>query len=200
LRSVLLIVAGLAFAAQAPALEKCVGADGKVTYSDRGCGTGAKKASIASGSGASLAGAQMEYYDVAAPGGHMGRADWRLSYQLTTRTVPGGCAVASVNTKLELKVRLPRWTPAQGAPAELQQKWARYIAALEVHEAGHLQTGRDFEANFRRTASGMTAADCGSLGTALRSQFDSMLKQANTRDLDYDAQTRHGATQGAYFQ
>ncbi|MBV8032515.1 MAG: DUF922 domain-containing protein, partial [Betaproteobacteria bacterium] len=54
--------------------------------------------------------------------------------------------------------------------------------------------------NFRRAASAMTAGDCGSLGSALRAQFDSMLKQANARDVDYDAQTNHGATQGAFFR
>ena len=194
--SALALAAALLLSRGADALEKCVGHDGKVTYSDHGCASGAQKKSLG---GASLDGAQMEYYDVQAPGGHMGRTDWNLSYRYTTRSIAGGCGVDSVTTKLELKVRMPRWNGAAGSP-DLASRWSRYLSALEVHEAGHVQNARDFESNFRRAASAMTAGDCGSLGSALRAQFDSMLKQANARDVDYDAQTNHGATQGAFFR
>jgi predicted secreted Zn-dependent protease len=180
------------------ALEKCVGPDGKVSYSDRPCPGGEKRTSV--GADASLTGAQMEYYDVSAPGGHTARADWYLSYTYRTHTASSGCAVESVSTKLDLKVRMPRWTPPSNASAELVRRWDRYLDALRVHEAGHLQTGRDFESNFRRSASGMSAGDCGALGSAVRARFDSLLEQARQRDRDYDAQTRHGATQGAYYQ
>jgi predicted secreted Zn-dependent protease len=198
LRSPLFLLLAVFLHGQALALEKCVGPDGKISYSDRPCAAGAKGRKVEGG--ASLEGAQIEYYDVGSPGGHMGRADWHVSYQFTTRPAPGGCAVASVTTKLALKVRLPRWTPAQDASADLQARWARYMAALEVHEAGHLQNGRDFEGNFKRVASGMSGMDCGALDAAVRAQFDSMSKQAAARDRDYDTQTQHGATQGAFFR
>ena len=182
----------------AGALEKCVGADGKVTYSDHGCASGAKRSAV-SGS-ASDEGVQWVYYDVPTPGGHIGHTDWRLSYAYHSRSAPGRCAVDSLTTKLELKVRMPRWTPGAGASGDLQSRWGRYVAALRTHELGHVQTGRDLESRFRRAAAGLSAPDCGSLDASLRSTFATLLKQANQRDLDYDAQTRHGATQGAYYQ
>jgi predicted secreted Zn-dependent protease len=71
---------------------------------------------------------------------------------------------------------------------------------LQVHEAGHLQAGRDFESNFKRALLGMApAANCGALDQAIRARFDQMRQQANQRDRDYDAQTNGGATQGARF-
>jgi predicted secreted Zn-dependent protease len=186
-------------ATPALALEKCVGADGKVYYSDRACPAGAKRTTV--GGDSSMTGAQIEYYDVQAPGGHQGTASWNMSYTYRTRTAPGsGCAVDSVATKLDLKVRLPRWSPPAGASPDLSTRWERYMDALRVHENGHLQTGRDLESNFKRAASGIVTADCGALGTALRASFDSLLRQANQRDKDYDAQTGHGATQGAVFK
>jgi hypothetical protein len=197
LRSLLLLLA-LAFPGAVFALEKCVGADGKVTYSDRGCAAGVKRSSV--GGDASLTDATMEYYDVASPGGHTAYTSWNLSYRYTNRSVPGGCKVDTVTTRLDLKVRMPRWTPAAGTSADLDARWGRYISALQVHEAGHVQTGRDFDSNFKRAAMGLSAADCGALDSALRAQFNSFLKQANARDKDYDAQTQHGATQGAYFK
>ena len=193
-------------------MEKCVGADGKVTYSDSGCAAGAKANSM--GGSPSLADAQFEYYDVEgrdagsllasanarSGGGFHGAGSWYLSYQFRARSVPGGCGVGDLTTKLDLKVRLPRWSPPPDAAPGLVAGWQRYLSALSVHEAGHLQTGRDFETAFKRAAAGVTAADCGSVGAALRARFDSLLEQARQRDRDYDAQTNHGATQGAVFR
>ncbi len=180
----------------AKALQKCIGADGRVTYSDRGCASGDRQKNLG---GASLDGVTLEYYDVSAPGGHQGHTDWYLSYQFRTHPVPGGCGVESVTTKLDLKVRLPRWRGAQPS-ADFDARWTRYLSALEVHEAGHVQTGRDFESNFRKAALATSAPDCGALGGAVRSRFAAMLKQAQARDVEYDAETGHGATQGAVFR
>ena len=186
-------------ASPALALEKCVGADGKVHYSDRACTSGATRKTL--GGDSSMGGAQIEYYDVQAPGGHLGHATWYVSYTYRSRSAPGGgCAVESVATKLDLKVRLPRWSQPAGASSELTARWDRYMDALQVHENGHLQTGRDLESNFKRTASGISASDCSALDGALRASFDSLLRQATQRDKDYDAQTGHGATQGAVFR
>ena len=180
------------------ALDKCTGADGKVTYSDHGCAGPAKRSSV--GVDTSLGDAQVDYYVVSSPSGQVAHAQWYLSYTYRQRSVPGGsCAIESVSTKLDLKVRMPRWTPPPGASQDLVRRWERYLDALRVHEAGHLQVGRDFESNFKRAAVAMSTADCGALASALRARFDSLLEQSRQRDLDYDAQTRHGATQGAVF-
>jgi predicted secreted Zn-dependent protease len=198
LRSFWVFPAAILLSGNAAALEKCVGGDGKVTYSDHGCAAGAKRSAVAGAP--SDDGVQWVYYDVPSPGGHQGHTDWYLAYTFRPRSTAGGCAVDSVTTKLDLKVRMPRWTPGAAASADLQSRWGRYVSALRTHELGHVQNGRDFESAFRRTAAAASAPDCGALDAALRSTFDTMLKQANRRDVDYDAQTRHGATQGAYYQ
>jgi len=196
---VLLATVLLAAPASTFALDKCVGADGKVTYSDHGCVTGAKRSGLEGGG--SLADAQIEYYDVSAPGGYTANTTWHLSYEYRPRSQPGGaCEVDTVTTKLDLKVSMPRWAPTAGASPDLSARWSRYISALQVHEAGHLQTGRDFESGFKRAALAARAANCGELNSALRTLFDSLLDQARARDRDYDARTGHGATQGAVFK
>jgi predicted secreted Zn-dependent protease len=149
---------------------------------------------------ASFPGAQVEYYDVPAPGGHTAHANWYLSYTYRTRSVPGSCAVESVSTKLDLKVRMPRWNAPPNAAADLVGRWQRYLDGLRVHEDGHLQVGRDFESNFKRAALNMSAPDCGALDSLVQERFDALLEQSHRRDRGYDESTRHGATQGAYFQ
>ncbi len=182
----------------AAALDKCIGADGKVTYSDHGCAGAAKRSTI--GVDTSLEGVQIEYYDVAAPSAQIGHAVWFLSYTYRARSLAdGGCAVGTLDTKLDLKVTLPRWTAGLSASQDAMSRWQRFIDGLRVHEAGHVQTGRDLESNFRRAAVAMKVQNCGALDAALRARFESLLEQSRQRDLDYDRDTRHGATQGAVF-
>ena len=182
---------------QCLALEKCVGADGKVTYSDKPCAAGAKRSSV--GPDVSAADVRFEYYDVSAPGGHMGRTDWHLSYKYTRRAMPTGCQVASLDTQLDLKIRMPRWTPTSGAAPDQISRWQRYQSALLGHEYGHVQNARNTEASFRRAALAARTADCGSLDATVRSLFETSIQQGNAADRAYDDQTRHGATQGASF-
>ena len=193
-----LALAFLLAAQPALALEKCVGADGKVTYSDKACAAGAKRTTV--GPDVSAADVRFEYYDVGTPGGHMGRTDWRLSYKYTRRATPGGgCQVGSLETVLDLKIRMPRWTPPAGAAPDQVSRWQRYSGALLGHEYGHVQNARNTETGFKRAALAAMAADCGSLDASLRSLFDNAIQQGNAADRAYDDQTRHGATQGAVF-
>jgi predicted secreted Zn-dependent protease len=150
---------------------------------------------------APLGDAQVEYYDVSVPGGHRGLAQWHLTYTYQPRVAGGGrCVVGSLSTRLELKVTLPRWTPPAGATDERVQRWERYLTALRLHEAGHLQNGREFESGFRQAALAMGSVECRALGAAVQARFDELLEQARVRDREYDLRTRHGATQGAYYQ
>jgi predicted secreted Zn-dependent protease len=198
LRSVFLFLIATMAWGPALALEKCVGADGKISYSDRACPAGVKRSSV--GGAAPPANLTMVYYDVAAPGGHTGHTDWFLSYQYTSRSAGGACQVDRLSTKLEVKIRMPRWNPPAGADPALVGRWDRYASALLGHEYGHANTGSDFERNFSRAAATVAVQNCGELDRALRAQFDSLLKQANAQDIAYDAQTGHGATQGAVFR
>ena len=188
----------MAFSGNAFPLEKCIGPDGRVTYSDRGCAAGAKKTTVGGGS---FGEAAIEYYDVGAPGGHAAHSTWYVTYRYRPRSVPGGgCTVQSVDTKLSLKVRMPRWNAPANADPKLLEHWNRYLGALEVHENGHLQHGRDLAGNFKRAALATRARDCGDLERSLRQRFDAMVKDAAALDVQYDAQTNHGATQGAVFR
>ena len=70
MRNVAIVLAGALLSGEAAALEKCVGADGRITYSDKPCATGAKRTAMAGAPASSAVPIEMEYYDVPAPGGH----------------------------------------------------------------------------------------------------------------------------------
>jgi predicted secreted Zn-dependent protease len=197
----------------AAALQKCVGPDGKVSYSDRNCPAGTKKTTVAAEPRGPLSDAEVHYYDVegrelpalrlsviSRGHGHPGYATWYLSYEFKTKPVAGGCAVDDLVTKLDLKVVMPQWKKPVNAAPGLETHWARFLAALKVHEDGHLQIGRDFEANFRRFARTLKAPKCAEIEPVLRARFRVLQEQARKRDEEYDAKTERGAKQGAVLR
>ncbi|MGQ0510078.1 MAG: DUF922 domain-containing protein [Betaproteobacteria bacterium] len=135
-----------------------------------------------------------------ARGAFHGRADWKLSYRYQTRMAAGGCGVSSLTTDLDLQMILPRWSPPAGVKGDLVSRWERYMAALRLHEEGHLDHGRGAEKEFIALATAMTASDCASLDRALRDRFSKLIADYQARDRDYDKRTEHGRTQGAWFR
>jgi predicted secreted Zn-dependent protease len=203
---------------------KCVSPEGKVSYSEHPCAGAAKPQAIsrgatstpAIGAGASALAPPSEtktgYYDVQgsdlrsllaslnARGQHHGRAVWKLGYKFKQRQGAGVCQVESLSTELELVMTLPRWSPPAGAAASLVASWERYVAALRVHEEGHLEHGRGAERDFRAVAASLSAPDCAALDQALRQLYASILSDYQVRDTAYDARTEHGKSQGAWLR
>jgi predicted secreted Zn-dependent protease len=209
----------------AAALEKCVAADGRITYSEQPCATGSKRAPIGRGASSVVntpgaasstytppAEVRFNYYDVqggdyrSVLGSMMSgrqfaaKTDWLLSYQYKPRMDAGACKVESVTTKLELSMTLPRWSPPPGAPGDLIGRWERFMSALRVHEDGHAQDARDLESAAKRALLALSSPNCGALDSAMRARFGQLLEQGRARDRDYDQQTGHGKTQGAVFR
>lgn len=129
-----------------------------------------------------------------------GYTRWYVSWQYRYNRTDGGCAIGSVSTHVKVTMTLPRWSsPSRGDDATRQQ-WARYLSALELHEQGHRRHGIDAGHEVDRAIAAMPpAAHCDALGAAANALGASILKKYNQRDLDYDRDTQHGATQGARF-
>jgi predicted secreted Zn-dependent protease len=121
---------------------------------------------------------------------------WRYRYDKTSR----GCSIASVTTTVKVTMTLPRWTNESSASDALRHQWARYLSALEQHEQGHRRHGIDAAAEIDSTIAAMpVAASCDALGGEANATGLRIVRRYNQRDLDYDRDTQHGATQGARF-
>lgn len=209
-------------------LRKCIGADGRISYSNQPCPAGAKTGSVRAPTGPSVpsaapspgaapgrsSGVTITYYDVEGvehaillralnargPKGFHGYTEWWVSYQYETTVQAGRCAVGKVSTRLEGQVTMPRWVKRAGASAELVARWQRYERALLVHEEGHVDHGRELARVLEAELSRLPAAqDCQALDQAVRLRFDALLRQYQARDREYDLRTSHGKTQGAFF-
>lgn len=123
--------------------------------------------------------------------------NWRYRYR------PGltGCAVTALETDLAVTMHLPRWHPGEDASPVAIREWDRYSVALRVHEDGHADIGAAAAAAIRQELSGLRhASGCAALVKELDDRGKAIIEEHQAREREYDASTRHGATQGARLE
>jgi len=119
------------------------------------------------------------------------RTNWYISWSWPgygTRT----CNLQDVTVTYRITVTFPHWVePANPNPA-LVSRWSAYTQALATHEEGHV----DFVvSHYQAVATAVKNATCLTADAAAQAA----LQPIRQHDLDYDAATNHGATQGATF-
>lgn len=102
------------------------------------------------------------------------------------------CDLTSTEVTYNIGVTMPRWESPQDASPELITKWNNYIQALTEHEKGHV--GFVVE-NYKSVETAIKNATC----DTAESVAQAALLPIRQHDIDYDAETNHGATQGARF-
>jgi predicted secreted Zn-dependent protease len=129
-----------------------------------------------------------------------GYTRWYVSWRYQYKKGEGRCAIASITTHVKVTMTLPRWRNEENASSSVRQQWRRYLSALKQHERGHHRHGIDAANEVDRAIGAMPpAANCDALGANANALGMGILRKYNQLDLDYDRDTRHGATQGARF-
>lgn len=117
--------------------------------------------------------------------------EWRLRWWIP-EDGEGGCLLDQAEVQLDVTVALPRLVNAAAIPGDLRERWQRYLAALEAHEAVHVR-------NAYRTRGAMLRAirqaDCASANEIAAEAMDALRR----RNEDFDRQSRHGEAEGARF-
>lgn len=122
--------------------------------------------------------------------------NWRYRYQKTEQS----CAIASATTDVKVTITMPRLKDEGAAPPALREAFDTYTANLMVHEKGHGKIGIDIARRIEDGIAKLPAEpNCDRMGQVANELGRKLIKEANQQDIDYDAQTRHGATQGARF-
>ena len=122
-----------------------------------------------------------------------------MSWNWRTESLSGGtCSLREVRVVVNAEILLPRWTPPPGVDSSVVAEWKRFIAALETHEAGHkdisARAGREIQDQLR----GMSGP-CSQVSIHANDIARAISDRANVEQKAYDAETRHGLTQGTVF-
>ncbi len=129
---------------------------------------------------------------------HHGQVNWNLQWRYNYSTDRGGCRLTGFAVQRSTTMQLPRWVDVDRASPALRSEWERYSQALRLHEDGHVETGALAAAEIeRRAAAVKRSSTCAALGTTLDGIGKAVVQEFKARDVEYDATTGHGATQGA---
>jgi len=131
-------------------------------------------------------------------GRYFGEAQSPLRWNWQTKSDGEGCRTSSANVIMRSEITMPRWSPPADTAPGLYTQWKTFLSGLETHEIGH----KDISARHARemlTSLRKMSGFCGSLDTERRRITSGVLTRLREEQLKYDADTRHGATQGAVF-
>ena len=124
--------------------------------------------------------------------------EWYVRWYAEYRSGGGTCHCSSFTTTTTITIWLPRWIAPTNAPAEVRATWAKYIAALEVHENGHADLALAAAAEMHKRIKEIDSnLDCITLRARVQAECKAALDSHRAQERDYDRKTRHGATQGA---
>lgn len=131
-------------------------------------------------------------------GSFVGETRSPMSWTWRTESTGSTCSLRDVRVRVDAEIMLPRWTPPADADSSVVAEWKRFITALETHEAGHkdisARAGRDIKDQLR----GLMGS-CSQVSARANDIARRIIDDANRAQKRYDAETRHGLTQGTGF-
>lgn len=134
-------------------------------------------------------------------GGYAGFANWNTQYASDVHEpVFGKCTARKININFQSKITLPDWRSSGSFEANVLPRWNKFIAALRVHEEGHVQIALAEARTLVAELEAMTplqADTCSQLEDKIRQKFDLAVKTGSDASERYDLLTKHGALQGA---
>lgn len=93
---------------------------------------------------------------------------------------------------------MPRWVPPADTEPGVYGQWQASMAALQRHEIGH----KDISARAAREILqrlNAVSTFCNGLGDEVKRMTDGIIARETAAQSAYDAETRHGRTQGTAF-
>lgn len=128
-----------------------------------------------------------------------GLTQWQLNAEYQWIETNAGCEIAAPVVRVAVTMTLPRWAPPRGTPAELVGAWNRFYRALEQHEHEHRRLAEEAADAIRWELATLRLPSCAQAEARAQQRVADIVQDYNRRNAQYDAQTRHGITEGAVW-
>jgi len=131
-------------------------------------------------------------------GEHDALTDWKIEWRMGNAVQGGVCRLSSFSTTTTITITLPLWIAPTNASPELIRAWSSYIAALELHEDGHVRLVRSAALEMKQSVQSVAVANnCAGLKQKVDATAGSVLTNLRRKHNEYDERTQHGQTQRA---
>jgi predicted secreted Zn-dependent protease len=128
---------------------------------------------------------------------------WKISWGYALVPEPSGCRIGSPKVHATVTVTAPVWVRRPNAEADATASWARFADALWAHERDHvvraLGAARQIFSTLTDASAAPAAPDCATANVDANRVASEVMTQMQGAQDAYDAETRHGRTQGAHF-
>lgn len=125
---------------------------------------------------------------------------WSWTWDYGTEGAAQTCSADDFSVTIEILSRYPKWVRSGEAPLPLTDKWDGYIKNLATHEHGHRDMVVEAAEEFSRAVANLPRAlSCSERDQRVRTLSNEIMAHLNAAQREYDAATKHGATQGALF-
>lgn len=129
-----------------------------------------------------------------------GYTHWHVRWSYDYATLNGGCTITEVESSVDVTFTMPWWNVPTEASGSVVAAWNQYLGALQLHENGHMAHGVAAATEITRTLNQFPAySSCAELREAVSAVTRQIVQYYNQQDVEYDASTQHGLTQGAMF-
>ena len=106
-------------------------------------------------------------------------------------------AINKVNTNVTALITLPNFI---SPPAQAKDALNEYLIALRQHELGHFELAKDAAEGIDAEIRALPAMPtCKQLEMVANERGNRLLKEVRRKEKQYDADTQHGKTQGAWL-
>ncbi len=125
---------------------------------------------------------------------------WYVNWYYTQEIRAGECHPEKITLKVDVSYNYPQWADQSQSDPSTISRWDEYYKNLLTHEAGHKDNALNGAKKILATLSTLPGySTCQELDGVVNQTAKAILREVNQNDIDYDAQTNHGATQGATF-
>ncbi len=125
---------------------------------------------------------------------------WYIQWQYHYQPVTNGCYLTKVDVKVDITYHFPEWSDYALADDGLKHHWDTYMEHLKTHERGHAENGVAAAVAIERALTALPAMQsCEDLASTADNIAYKVIAEHNTKDINYENETNHGATQGATF-
>ncbi|WJG07913.1 DUF922 domain-containing protein [Aliiglaciecola sp. LCG003] len=129
-----------------------------------------------------------------------GGTQWQLRPMFALQIKSNLCHVVKVSVSLEGIYTLPKLDAHPSIPKDTQLRFEQYYSALLEHEVGHQQLWLEAGEKIENMLNNLTGHfQCAPLKTTATERVKKIVTTYQILNQEYDQQTGHGRTQGAYI-
>ncbi|QQS19732.1 DUF922 domain-containing protein [Candidatus Saccharibacteria bacterium] len=132
-----------------------------------------------------------------AAGAYHAATAYQLNWAYTPTVTNGFCSITDVKVGLHVNQLMPAFSPGNAISPEVASAWDSYAHALKTHEDGHAAIDTNYATRLTVALQNLGSIDCNAMTSQVQTVIDSYVAMLDTANELYDAQTNHGATQGA---